>query len=352
METMAVDRSSRSRTSEKVSRPPEPARDLVSVVIINYNYGRYLKECIESVLAQDYQPMEVIVVDDGSTDDSREVIQSYSRRVLASYKQNGGVISATNHGFELSHGSVVIFVDADDYLLPGVVAAHARALSDPGVVRSQTYMTVLNGTQPSSTTMPNRRASDGDLRDLILERGPGAYVCPPMSGNAWARSFLARTLPLPEEFKGVAQDALLIDVAPLFGKIRTLDKPGATYRLHGASATDQLNGMTQENLRKALNRYEGRIAWTAQIAKAQGYAPTADWKSSNWRLLTVEYLHSRLSRADQTPKLIRHLRSTFKVRGNILKRLLVALLVVGIRTLPTKLSFYVASRTIPLRFII
>ena len=139
------------------------AQPLVSVVIINYNYARYLGECIESVLAQNYEPMEVIVVDDGSTDESRAVIVSYGGRICSSFKQNGGVISATNYGFQLSRGSVVIFVDADDYLLPGAVNAHAEALCEPGVVRSQSYMTVLHATRSPRGRMPAKRAADGDM---------------------------------------------------------------------------------------------------------------------------------------------------------------------------------------------
>ncbi len=59
---------------------------LVSIVIVNYNYGRYLTKCIESALAQDYEPKEVIVVDDGSTDDSRAVINSFAGRVTTAFK--------------------------------------------------------------------------------------------------------------------------------------------------------------------------------------------------------------------------------------------------------------------------
>jgi glycosyltransferase involved in cell wall biosynthesis len=326
------------------------AQPLVSVVIINYNYARYLGECIESVLAQNYEPMEVIVVDDGSTDESRAVIVSYGGRICSSFKQNGGVISATNYGFQLSRGSVVIFVDADDYLLPGAVNAHAEALCEPGVVRSQSYMTVLHATRSPRGRMPAKRAADGDLRELILERGPGAYVCPPTSGNAWARSFLEQIFPLPEGLKGVPQDALLMDSAPLFGKTVTLEHRGAAYRMHSDNASAAFAGMTLDNIQKILEHYEKRSIRLANLAATLGHgASPAHWKAFNWRILTLEYLSQRLSPRFGAPRSAKHLAAAFKIRGTLWKRLAVAAVILGIRVAPTKMALRIASRVIELR---
>jgi glycosyltransferase involved in cell wall biosynthesis len=294
--------------------------------------------------------LEVVVVDDGSTDDSRAVIDSYAGRICASFKSNGGVISATNHGFKLSHGSVVIFVDADDYLLPGAIHAHAQALGKAGVVRSQTYMTVLNGTRSSHRRMPHGRAADGDLRELLLEKGPGAYVCPPTSGNAWARSFLEQVFPLPDGLKGVPQDALLMDTAPLFGRTITLEGRGAAYRLHTSNASGKLAGMTLENIRRILVHYDKRSARLAEVAAALGHSVSpAAWKASNWRILTLEYLCRRLSPGHLAPRSIRHLGAAFKIRGTFLKRLLLTGVILGIRVAPTRLALRIAGTVIELR---
>src|SRR5690242_15345928 len=77
---------------------------LVSIIIDNYNYGQYLQAAIESALGQTYHNIEVVVVDDGSTDDSREVIGRYDGRITAVLKENGGQASALNAGFVRSHG--------------------------------------------------------------------------------------------------------------------------------------------------------------------------------------------------------------------------------------------------------
>src|SRR5215207_5228480 len=93
----------------------------VSVVVNNYNYERFLREAIDSALEQTYPHTEVVVVDDGSTDGSREVIAGYGEQVIPVLKENGGQASAFNAGFEASGGEVVIFLDADDYLFPHTV---------------------------------------------------------------------------------------------------------------------------------------------------------------------------------------------------------------------------------------
>lgn len=93
-------------------------RQLVSVIISNYNYGKYLGQAIDSALAQTYPAVEVVVVDDGSTDDSREIISTYGDRVVPVLKRNEGMISAMNAGFSSSKGEIICFLDSDDVLMP------------------------------------------------------------------------------------------------------------------------------------------------------------------------------------------------------------------------------------------
>lgn len=333
------------------ANPRTDAR-LVSVVVLNYNYGRYLTQCIDSVLAQDYPVMEVIVVDDGSTDESRAVVESYGSRIVASFKPNGGMVSSMNHGFRLSRGEVVIFVDADDFLLPGAVAEHERALRERGVVRSQTYMVVLNGTRPSDARIPDVPAAEGDLRALILRNGPGAYVSSPNSGNAWSRGFLEQVLPLPETLKAIGAEPYLMDAAPLFGRIVTLKpEPLAAYRLHDANMQGALVSMTAVNIHKTIAKHRARAARLEQVARSQGYeARAADWQSRNWRLLTLDYLSDRIAGQATCVPLVRHLRPAFTAQGHPAKRPLLALALLCVRIAPLKASLYLAGRLIKLRY--
>lgn len=95
---------------------------LVSILINNYNYGRFLPEAIDSALNQTYSNIEVIVVDDGSTDNSQEIIKSYEKRVIPILKPNGGQASAFNAGFAASRGEIICFLDSDDIFKPEKIA--------------------------------------------------------------------------------------------------------------------------------------------------------------------------------------------------------------------------------------
>ena len=98
----------------------------VSIIINNFNYAEYIASCIESAVDQTYRNIEVIVCDDGSTDNSRAIIESYGSSVIAIFKPNGGQGSAFNAGYKKSSGDLVIFLDADDILWPSCVAEVVR----------------------------------------------------------------------------------------------------------------------------------------------------------------------------------------------------------------------------------
>jgi len=100
---------------------------LVSIIIPCYNQGRYLGDAIESVLRQSYRRLEIIVVDDGSTDDSSQVARKYSDVKLIR-QENRGLSRARNAGLEASRGDYLVFLDADDRLLPGAIQAGANCL--------------------------------------------------------------------------------------------------------------------------------------------------------------------------------------------------------------------------------
>src|SRR5215472_15286712 len=101
--------------------PRTLSRPLVSIIINNYNYGRFLDSAIESAVAQDYSPKEIVVVDDGSTDNSRDVIGTYGERVSAIFQQNSGQATAFNAGVKTSRGQILCFLDSDDWFGAGKI---------------------------------------------------------------------------------------------------------------------------------------------------------------------------------------------------------------------------------------
>jgi glycosyltransferase involved in cell wall biosynthesis len=103
---------------------------LVSIIIPNYNYSQYLQEAIDSALNQTYHPVEVIVVDDGSTDHSKTVIQQCGDRIQSVFHENRGLPSARNSGIAIATGDYFLFLDADDILFPDAVSQLLNAFAE------------------------------------------------------------------------------------------------------------------------------------------------------------------------------------------------------------------------------
>lgn len=115
---------------------------LVSVIIPCYNAARFVVPAVESVLAQSYRPVEVIVVDDGSTDDTARVLEPYQKAIRYIGQPNGGPAGARNRGLAQARGELIAFLDADDAWLPDKLALQVRSLKDaPGaaLVHSDVY---------------------------------------------------------------------------------------------------------------------------------------------------------------------------------------------------------------------
>jgi glycosyltransferase involved in cell wall biosynthesis len=109
------------------------ARPLVSTVIPSYNYGRYVCEAVQSVLDQTYKPVEIIVVDDGSTDDTRSRLAAFGDAIRYIHQENNGHGSARNRGIRAATGEWIAFLDADDRWHPKKLEIQfdaARALED------------------------------------------------------------------------------------------------------------------------------------------------------------------------------------------------------------------------------
>jgi Glycosyl transferase family 2 len=210
-------------------------RCAVSIVVNNYNYGRFLPEAINSALEQTYPHTEVVVVDDGSTDESREVIGRYAGKVVAVLKGNGGQASAFNAGFAACRGDVVLFLDADDLLLPTAAERALQAFRSPDVVKVHWPLWVIDEQgRRTGAVHPDAPLPEGRLLDAVLRTGPASYLSPPTSGNAWSREFLEEVVPVRDSGDKHGADAYLFTLAPLYGAFRTVADPLGCYRLHPA----------------------------------------------------------------------------------------------------------------------
>lgn len=215
---------------------------LVSIVITNYNYGRFLPRCIESALAQNHPRTEVVVVDDASTDESRKVIGRYRDRVVpVLLEENAGQGAAFNAGFAASRGDIVQFLDADDWLYPQAATRISSAFVE-GVVQVQFRLNIedRDGRHVDLLPAPEIPFDGGNVVPQIVSRG--RYVGTVTSGNAFARSTLHSALPVPEREFRISADGFLLAVAPFYGRVASIEEPLGVYLLHGGNLWAGTNG--------------------------------------------------------------------------------------------------------------
>jgi glycosyltransferase involved in cell wall biosynthesis len=268
--------------SYKAAANTAPLR--ASVIVNNYNYGTFLSQAIDSALGQTYPRLEVIVVDDGSTDGSREIISRYESRIRSVLKLNGGQASALNAGFAASHGDVILFLDADDFLYPSAVANSVDLFCEPEVAKVHWPLAVIAGNgMKTGETRPSHMLPEGDFRQQVLDRGPSNVASAPTSGNAWSRRFLQRVLPIPEDvaYYRLCADEYLYTLAPVFGLVRTISQPQGCYRIHGDNVYSSRS--FRQKLDLELSGYDGQCrALSAALARNGMVVDLASWKQHSW----------------------------------------------------------------------
>jgi glycosyltransferase involved in cell wall biosynthesis len=203
----------------------------VSVVIDTYNYARYIKQAIDSALAQtiDRNEFEVIVVDDGSTDDTSAIIASYGSKVAYLRKPNRGQASAFNMGVAAAQGKVICFLDADDYFYPTklecVLAEFAKSPSI-GVVYNR-YDLVNERGEVVAGSMP-KHVKGGDLGGRTLL---GYVTGCPSSGISVLKSIASKVI-VPEESFTISADYFYLNIFPLMARAGIVANSQHAYRIH------------------------------------------------------------------------------------------------------------------------
>src|SRR5215469_14851330 len=241
----------------------------VSIVITNYNYARYLKDSVESALSQDHPAIEVIVVDDGSSDDSLDVLsllKDAHPELILILGANGGQAAAMNRGWQAARGEWLLFLDADDLLEPSAVSA-ALAAADGDDVLMQYYLrTVDRDGRPLGLHPFCHVLESGTVYPQVFASGHYRFM--PTSGNLFRRRVLEMLLPMPEPPWRICADTYLVVAAACLGRVRTVPVILGSYRIHGANAwyRDEVDeDKLTEILRNQLLLWDGlldlRPAW-------------------------------------------------------------------------------------------
>lgn len=245
---------------------------LVSVLINNFNYGDYLEECIESVLRQTYDQIEIIVYDDGSTDHSREVLSKYNIKTIfaENYKKtpNLNQMNAINKAFELAKGEIVCLLDSDDYFradkIEKIVAAF-KAQPEINVIQHPLLEVNKEGDSLESVVPVLKKVTQH--KEYIYTTGNLFHLFVMTSGISFKQDFLAKLLPLAEDALDlICVDTRLLQLSALHGTIVTLEEPLTFYRKHGSNTWSKLGDwQVHEQYTKQLYQFFNQNAKRAYL---------------------------------------------------------------------------------------
>jgi glycosyltransferase involved in cell wall biosynthesis len=288
-----------------------PQRPLVSVLTANYNYAQYIGEAIESVQKQTYADWEMIICDDGSTDNSCEVVKSYMERdsrIKLVRKRNGGHASALNAACAASRGQVICFLDADDLFYPEKLERVVQAYRDHpqcGFVMHRILRADRKGRpkgyRPVLLPLPQGWCGPAIVADATLF---SRVMCSALSVR---REVAERIFPLREDFTKYTDD-LITSLALLLTPVESLSAPLSILRVHGGNLTSRAKGSRMvyeevlENLEK-LRRAEDDLLARIDERLVQARAK----RDPTYHVLVLRYITARLRREPRAADLARAL---------------------------------------------
>ncbi|MEA5568527.1 glycosyltransferase family 2 protein [Anabaena sp. UHCC 0399] len=270
----------------------------VSVIISNYNYARYLSRAINSVLSQTYSDIELVIVDDGSSDDSRDVITQIQAqapdKIKAIFQANQGQGGAFNAGFEAASGEIIAFLDADDVWQPHKIQRIVEVFNTSDVVGVMHHLEIIDGDDNTINNASTQGAKlSEDLASVILNTG-NAWCFPPTSGLAYRREALQKVFPIDPVKWRIWADGCIIYCTAFLGKIKTLHENLGSYRIHGANNHITKGAVTNEQEAKSqvgiemtnqyINDFLVRISYPGRVDLSRNlqYRRTKYYQQSKW----------------------------------------------------------------------
>lgn len=226
-----------------IELPELPSTPLISILIPNYNYARYIGEALDSVLEQTYPHFEAIVYDDGSKDNSCDIIKSYAEkdsRIKLISKENGGVAKALNVAYNNSKGQIICILDADDIWMNNKLEKVLELYtSDPQCGFAIHNVIEIDGQGNFIKTTPKyKHLASGWMGQVSLKNGGFVYDIPPASALSIRREVAEKIFPLNKAFTRNA-DSLIYRFAPFITVIGAQKEALSKFRLHGSNTTSQ-----------------------------------------------------------------------------------------------------------------
>jgi GT2 family glycosyltransferase len=240
---------------------------LVTIVTPTYNRGQFLRETIESVLSQQYPRIEYIVLDDGSTDDSQQILGTYKGRIICEAHSNQGETRTVNRGLQMARGEILSVVNSDDPLLPGAVEEAVAFLQ----MRPEVLVAYPDWDWIDSTSRVIRHVKSLDYDYLYMVR---RHYCTVGPGAFFRRAALDLAGYRDPEFVYVADFDYWLRLG-LHGPFARIPKTLATFRTHQASASSACRGaaMSAEHLRLVRKYYAmGALPLEVRRARREAFA--------------------------------------------------------------------------------
>lgn len=287
---------------------------LVSVITAAFNMGHYLPEAIESVLKQDYPNIELIVVNDGSTDDTCEILGKYGNdpRVKIIHQENKGQTAAKNRGFAEAKGELIAFCDADNRWLPGKLKLQVPLLmNNPGVGVVYGDIILIDGSGNRKPPTRTKRYSGKITARLLRDN----FVT--FNTTLISRELMQEMNGFDESLRMAIDYDLWLRIS-LDHEFLFVPEPLVEYRIWEGQMSHR-TGERMDNFFQLLNKFicenPGRIAPAeARLAWAHSYTTKANWLSSIGRRREAWHLYFRALR--QRPYDSRLLKSMIKAGLN------------------------------------
>jgi glycosyltransferase involved in cell wall biosynthesis len=263
-----------------------PTELVLSVIIPNHNYAKYVGNAIASALGVRWPKVEVIVVDDGSTDNSPEVIRTFAGRIKLIEQANAGQMASCLNGFRRSTGDVIIFLDSDDTLHSEVMNEIVAVWSEKASKFQFQMRTIDADGNATGNILPQYFVTPTPQQIHEWAITAGVYPTPPGSGNAYPREIVDRIFSFKTDFVDRAPDSYLVTAAPALGDVITIPKPLVDYRVHGANHGAFLQ-LEDSRFAREVDVTRRRFGFFREIAASVGLSIAPEALSRNTLFLCL-----------------------------------------------------------------